>query len=156
MLNIFKKNMTVRSDVFLMLGIPKNVVRTMSKKSRFSLPFKKQHGKQVPTLSKSERQHFCLISWSMWKQLSCKKSPLVICKIFRIFLNTLSAVGKYSLLNTDNLMQSIEIQLSQKQKTFPQFFSSFLKCSLNFEHFQAKDYPHSWCISEITDSEKRG
>ena len=151
MLNIFKKYMTVRSDVFLMLGIPKNVVRTMSKKSRFSLPFKKQHSKQVPTLSKSERQHLCHIYWWMWRQLSCKKSSLVICKIFRIFLNTLSADDKYSLLNRENLRQRIQMQLSRKQKTFSQFFSSFLKCSLHFEHFQEKEDPHSWCITEVTD-----
>ena len=32
------------------------LVRSMSKKSRSRLPFGKQHGKQVPTLLKSERQ----------------------------------------------------------------------------------------------------
>ena len=46
--------------------------------------------------------------------------------------------------------------LSQQQKTFSQFFSSFLKSSLNLEHFQKKDDPHSKCISEITDSQKHG
>ena len=48
------------------------------------------------------------------------------------------------------------MQLSEKQKAFSQFFSSFLKSSLNFEHFQKKDDPPGWCISEITDSEKCG
>ena len=57
----------------------------------------------------------------------------------RLFPNTLSADGKYSLLNRDNLMQRIQMQLSQKQKTFPQFFSSFFKSSLNLEHFPKKD-----------------
>ena len=33
--------------------------------------------------------------------------------------------------------------LSAKQKTFLQFFASFLKSSLNLEHFQKKDDPHS-------------
>ena len=62
---------------------------------------------------------------------------------------------KYSLLNRDNLAQQIQIQLSQKQKTFSQFFAAFLKSLLNFIHFQKKDDSHSWCISEIKDSEKR-
>ena len=32
------------------------------------------------------------------------------------------------------------MQVSRKQKTFSQFFSTFLKCSLNFEHFQKKKF----------------
>ena len=43
-----------------------------------------------------------------------------------------------SLLNRDNLTQPILMQLSQKLKTFSQFFSAFLKCILNFGHFQKK------------------
>ena len=34
------------------------------------------------------------------------------------------------------------MQLSGKQKTFSEFFSAFLKSSLNFEHFQQKEDPH--------------
>ena len=44
------------------------------------------------------------------------------------------------------------MQLSQKQKTFSEFFAEFLKFRLNFEHFDRKDDPHSFAISEITDS----
>ena len=36
------------------------------------------------------------------------------------------------------------------------FFFAFSKFRLNFEHFKKKDDPHSWCIFEFTDSEKRG
>ena len=68
----------------------------------------------------------------------------------------MSADGKYSLFKRDNLMQPIQMQLSQKQKTFSQFFCAFLKSSLNFEHFQKKDDSHSWGISKITESEKQG
>ena len=78
----------------------------------------------------------------------------MLCKILSLFVNTLTADDKYSLLNRDNLTQSIQTLLSQKQKTFSQIFSSFLKSTLNFEHFQKKDDPHSQCISEITVSEK--
>ena len=39
---------------------------------------------------------------------------LVLCKIVRLFGNTLTADEKYSDLNRDNLTQPIQILLSQK------------------------------------------
>ena len=63
---------------------------------------------------------------------------LVLCKILGQFVNTLSEDDKYCLLYNDNLLQPIQILLSQKQKTFSQFFSGFLKSTLNFEHFEKK------------------
>ena len=36
---------------------------------------------------------------------------------------------------------------------FSQFFATFLKSTLNFEHFEKKDDPHSFSISQTTDSE---
>ena len=47
----------------------------------------------------------------------------------------MSAVDKCSLPNTDNSMQPIHIQLSQKLKTFSELFPAFSKSELNFEHF---------------------
>ena len=61
---------------------------------------------------------------------------LVLCKILRLFVNTLTDDDMYCLLYRDNLTQLIQIPLSQKQKTFSEFFSPFLKSTLNFEHFQ--------------------
>ena len=40
-------------------------------------------------------------------------------------------------------MQPIQMQLSQKQKTFSEFFFAFLKYVLNFEDISKKDNPHS-------------
>ena len=51
-------------------------------------------------------------------------------------------------------MQPIQIPLAQKEQTFSRIFSSFLKSTLNFEHFPKKDDPHNRCISEIGVSEK--
>ena len=59
-----------------------------------------------------------------------------------MFPNILSAVGMYSVLNRDNLTQSIQMQLSRKQKTFSESFSAFLKSSLNFEHLLKKADPY--------------
>ena len=48
------------------------------------------------------------------------------------------------------------MQVSRKEKPFSEFFSAFLKSSLNFENFQKKDDSHSRGISEITDFEEYG
>ena len=72
-----------------------------------------------------------------------KKSLLVIHKILRLFVNTLTVDDKHYLLNRDNLTQPIQMQLSQKQKTFSEFFFAFLKSILNFKHLPKKDDPHS-------------
>ena len=106
-LNVFKKKMTLIAEVFPKLRSPKNKVRSISIKSRFKGSFKKQHGKCAQTLLKFAWQNLYHIYWSLWRQLTFKKSLLVICKISRLFPNTLSVDGKYSLLNRDNLMQPI-------------------------------------------------
>ena len=49
--------MTFIAHLFPKLRTPKNVVRYLSKKSRFKGPFDKQHGKRVQTLLPSEPQH---------------------------------------------------------------------------------------------------
>ena len=68
----------------------------------------------------------------------------------------MGAVEKCSLPNRDNLIQPMHIQLSQKLKTFSEFFKVFSKSRLNFEHFQKKDGAHNLFICEGTACEKRG
>ena len=63
----------------------------------------------------------------------------MLCKILGQFVKTLTPNDKYSLLNRDNLTQPIQILVSQKQKSFSEFFSPFLKSTLNFEHFLKKN-----------------
>ena len=70
--------------------------------------------------------------------MNWKKFLLVLWKFLRLFANTLNADDKYSLLNRDNLTQPIHILLSQKQKTFSQFFSEFLKSTLSLMIFKQK------------------
>ena len=62
----------------------------------------------------------------------------VLLKILGLFVSTLASDDKYSLLYRDNLTQLMQILLSQKQKTFSELFSPFLKSTLNFEYFQKK------------------
>ena len=64
----------------------------------------------------------------------------MIQKILRLFVNTLTVNDKHYLLNRDNLTQPIQMQLSQKQKSFSEFFFfAFLKSILNFIHLAKKD-----------------
>ena len=79
---------------------------------------------------------------------------LVLCKILRQFVNTLTDYDKCYLLFRDSLTQPIQKPLSQKKNTFSQFFCAFLKSTLNFEPSRKKDDRHSRCISQITISEK--
>ena len=53
-----------------------------------------------------------------------------------------------------NFTQQREAPLSQKQKTFSQFFFAFLKYALNLEHLGKKDEYLSLVISKVNDSER--
>ena len=121
--------MTLISDVFPELLTTENMVRSTPEKSIFRASVEKKDAKCAQTLFKFDGQLLYHISRSLGRQLSYKKSPLVIWKISRPFYNTLSADGKYSLFDRDNLTQRIKMQLYRKQKTFSEFFSSFLKSS---------------------------
>ena len=134
--------MTFIADVFPKLGTQRSLVRSMPKKSRLKGSFGKQHAKCAQTLLKCQGQLLYHIYCSLLRQLSYKKSLLLICNISRLFPKTLSCDGKYSLFKREDLTQPIQIQASRKQKTFSEFFSAFLKSSLNFEHFLKKDELH--------------
>ena len=81
-------------------------------------------------------------------------SLLLTCQILGLLVNTLAANEKNPVPNRDNLTKPIRMQLSYKQKFFLKFFAAFLKPSLNFDHFEKRDEPHSFSLSEITDSKK--
>ena len=63
----------------------------------------------------------------------------MIHKILTLFVNTLTVDEKHYLLNRGNITQTIQIQLSQKQKNFFEFFFAFLKYILNFKDLPKKD-----------------
>ena len=124
----------------------------MYKKFRFRGQLGKQEGKRTQTLLKSPSQHLYHIHWSMARKLCSKKSVLLSWKILRLLVNTLGADKKYLVLHRDNLTIPIQMQISQKQKTFAEFFASNFKSRLNFKHFFKKDDSHRFCIFEVTDS----
>ena len=67
-----------------------------------------------------------------------KKSLLVTHKILRLFVKRLRVDEKHYLLNRDNLPEPIQIQLSKKEKTFPEIIFAFFKSILYFEHLPKK------------------
>ena len=85
--------------------------------------------------------------------IELENSLLVTCKVLGLLVNTLAADQKYPFLNRGNLMIPIQMQISMKQRTFPQFLTAFSKSSLNCKYFETKNESHRFCISEFTDSE---
>ena len=63
-------------------------------------------------------------------------SPLVLGEILGVFVNTLTADGKYPVQGCENLQLPIQMQLSKKPKYFSAFFVPFLDSPGNFEHFE--------------------
>ena len=127
----------------------------MSKKYHFRGYFGERHSEREQALLKSGWQDLYHSHWSLLKQLGWKKSLLMICKVLKLFVNALTARDKYSLRDRHNLTQSIQMQLSEREKTLSPFSFAFFKSTLNFKHFPKKEDTHSWCISEIMDFEKR-
>ena len=66
----------------------------------------------------------------------------MIFNILRMFDNTMTVDDKYFLLNRYNLTQPIDIQLSQKQIDFYQFFI-ILEIYVKFSPFSNKNDAHS-------------
>ena len=68
----------------------------------------------------------------------------MIHKVIRLFFKELTVNDRHYLLNRDNLTQPFQMQLSEKQATFSQFFFfALLKSILNFKHLPKKDDPRS-------------
>ena len=125
----------------------------MCKKSRFRGPFAKQHGARAQPLLNSASQHLDHIHRSLPRKLSWKKSLLLTCQILGLLVNTLAADEMYPLLKRDNLTVPIQLQLSQKQKTFSLFFPAFFRYRFNSQYFGNNDDPHRFCNFEIPTSE---
>ena len=80
----------------------------------------------------------------------------MISKILGLFVNTLNAHDKYSLLYRDNLLQNLQMQFSQKQKTASQFFTTFSKPRFNSEHFHKKAHVIDDVFLTLCTPKKRG
>ena len=66
----------------------------------------------------------------------------MIHKILRLFVNTLTVNEKHYLPTRENLEETIQLQISEKQKIFCEFFFAFFKSLRNFKQFEKKDHRH--------------
>ena len=80
-------------------------------------------------------------------------SPVVLGQVLVVFINRLTADGKYPVQDCENLQLAIQMQLSEKRKYFIEFFVPFLESTSNLKHFERKDDCHRLYISEIRDCE---
>ena len=68
-----------------------------------------------------------------------------------MFVNTLTADGTYPIQYCGNLQLPIPMPVSEKRKTFSEFFVPFLESTSNFKYFEKIDNGLSYSVSEITD-----
>ena len=134
--------MMVVADVFPKLQTVKNFARPFCKMGRFRKRFHSQDVKVCQVLAKSPWERFYHVFSSFWENLVGKMSPLVLGEILGLFLNTLTADGKYPLADWENWQLPMQMQLSGKRKTFSQFFNPFLETTSNLKHFEEKDAGH--------------
>ena len=124
-LKILKKKMIFIAVVFQKLQTVKDLLRPCSKNCRFRTPFDSQYVKASPERVKSAWKNFYHIFLPICEKLICKISPLVIYEILLWFGKTLTPNEKYLVRDYKNLPSPIQMQLSQKRKTFFQFFFHF-------------------------------
>ena len=79
------------------------MVRTLSKKPRLRKRFDREHVKVSEILAKSLSQHIYHVFSSLRGKLIGKMSPILLGEILGIFLNTLTAEGKYFIEEWENL-----------------------------------------------------
>ena len=72
------------------------------------------------------------------KLIEMEKSALFKFEILGLIVNRLTADGKYSRRNIQNLTQELQTAISQKQKNFSGTFITYLKCITNSEDFAKK------------------
>ena len=81
-------------------------------------------------------------------------SALVISKIFRLFVNTLTPDDKYSRRYMQIFWQQLQTHFSQKEMAFFWSFISFLECGWNLQNSEKKEEYPSLIITKIIVSEK--
>ena len=62
----------------------------------------------------------------------------MLSKILAVFLNTLTADGKYAVEDWENCQLPMQMLLSEKHSTFSQFFFPLLESTSNSKHFEKK------------------
>ena len=62
--------------------------------------------------------------------------PLVLLEIYGVFVNRLTADGKYPFQYCENFQLPIQMQVAQKRETFSEVFGPCLESTSSFKHFE--------------------
>ena len=135
--------MIVTVNVFAKLQTLEILVRPLSKKRRFRTRFDSEHVKASQMLAKFPWEPFYHVFLSFSGKLIWEMSPLVLGEILGVFANTLTADGMYPVQGFENFQLPIQMQLSEKGKSFSEFFFPFFESTSNFKHFEKKDDCHT-------------
>ena len=135
--------MIVIANVLSKIQTVNNFFRPLCENLRFGTRFDRQHLKVSQKLAKSPWENFVHEFPSFWGKLILKMCPLVVHEILDRFVNTLTADRNYDVQDWENLPFPLIMQLSEKPKTFSQFFVLFLEFTSNFKHFEKKYDGHS-------------
>ena len=69
-------------------------------------------------------------------------------------VKTLTADDKYSLCNSENFQEPIQMQISKILQTFSQHIGQLVQSTSDFQNFEEKDDTRSVCILEVTHCER--
>ena len=142
-LKLLKRKMIAIANVFPRLQAVKDLVRPLSKKCRFRTSSDSQNVNGCQKLFKSKWERFYHIFSSLWGKMICKISRLLKIEILGVIVNSLTVDENYPFRDSGDLQFPIEMEFSWKEKTFSQFFLSFIESRSKFNHFQKEDDCHS-------------
>ena len=111
-LNIIKKKMVVRANVFRKLQNVKDLFRLLTKKRFFTTYFDSQHVKLSQILVKSSWEHFYHISPSLWGEMIRETFPLLKFEMIGVFVKISTADYKYPVSDCDNFLFPIQMPIS--------------------------------------------
>ena len=131
-LNVLKRKMIVKANVFPKLQTVKNLDWPISRGRRFRTPFDSQNVEASKILAKSPWENIYHFFPSFSVKLIWKMSPLVIGEIIKVFVNTLTADDKNTVQYSEILPLPIPIQLSEKQKNIFSIFCSISGSYIKF------------------------
>ena len=114
----------------------KKFVRNFSKEQRFRTGFGSQHVKSYQIVAKSPLERFYDV-FHHSRGSSFGKS-----EILGVFVSILTADARYPIQDCENWQLPIQMQLSEKRKTFSLFFVPFLQSTSNFKGLEKKDDCH--------------
>ena len=137
--NILKKTMMGMANVFSKLRTVEKFVTPLCKKRHLGTRLDSRHVKVCEILAKSTWECFYHVFSLIWGKLIWKISPLLLRKSYEVFVNTLTADGNFLIQYCGNLQLPIQMQVSEKRKTFSELFVQFLESTSNFKHFGKRD-----------------